>query len=320
MVGGEHEGREGIVLAMRRTGFRAAAVLCVVLAMLAPARALGGEQQDPNLGDEILGKSGGVRYRSDSMAFDVFSRFASAEVGCGGPRWHLLGGGSRAGGAPSQAWHSFGRPLDFDDPDDLGDDGWYTGGFGPAPAEFTGYAICIRDGAIRYRFRQVADSPSGLRSGSVGCGGGRWHVTTGSTFIATSDSWSGSSYPKDGGDPDRIPDDRWQGRVFDTVGGIGGFYMYAVCARMLDVRYVKRAPVSILAGESVGRRVRCKRSEHVVGGGARTTGPADRVRLVSAFPYDGADADDVPDDGWQMRVHKISGPESRVTAFAICLA
>jgi hypothetical protein len=282
--------------------------------------ALGGEPVDPNLGDTPLGKAGGIRYASESTTFDALNGYASVEVGCGGPRWHLIGGGSAAGGAPDQAWHSFGRPLDYIDADDAGDDGWYTGGYGPDPAAFTGFSICIRNTALRYRFRQVADSPSGLRAGSVGCGGAEWHVTSGSPFIATSGSWTGSSFPRDGGDADHRPDDGWQGTALDTVGGIGGFYLFNVCTRDHDLRYVRRSPVMVSVGGTSNRRVACRQDEHVVGGGARVTGPANRERLVSSYPYDGGDADDVPDDGWQVRAHNLSGNDKQVTAFAICLS
>ncbi|MGZ8631211.1 MAG: hypothetical protein ACXWZF_09635 [Actinomycetota bacterium] len=305
---------------MRRKRFRGAAMLCIALALSAPTTALGGEQLDPNLGDEVLGASGGVRYRSDSMTFDGGSGYANAEVGCGGAGWHLLGGGSSAGGPTDQAWLQSSRPIDFTDPDDRGDDGWYSSGQGPGTAEITGYSVCIRDDAIRYRSKQVASSPSGLRSGSVGCGGARWHVTAGSSFIATTGSWTSSSSPIDGGDPNAEPDDGWRARVFDTVGGAGGFVVHAICTRGLDLRYVKRGPVSIPAGGSVVRSVGCKVKEHVAGGGARVSGPADAARLVATTPYDDGDVDDVPDDGWRSRVHNRSGLDEEVTAFAICLS
>ncbi len=177
---------------MMRRRLCGAAVLCVVLALSVPTIAFGGVQMDPNIGDEVLGGSGGLRYRSDSVTFDAVSGYATAEVGCGGPRWHLLGAGSESGGSASEAWQQSSRPIDYTDPDANGDDGWYASGVGPSTAQITAYSICIRD-AIRYRSHVVADSPNGLRYGSVDCGGARWHVTTGSTFIATSDSWTNSS-------------------------------------------------------------------------------------------------------------------------------
>jgi hypothetical protein len=115
-------------------------------------------------------------------------------------------------------------------------------------------------------------------------------------------------------------DDGWSGRIYDTVGGLGGFDVYAVCAAHLDLRYGKVAPVKLSAGTSVSRRVNCKPAEHVVGGGAHVTGPQNRARLVSTFPVDGTDADTISDDGWRSRVYSLSGSNKKVTAFAICLS
>jgi len=294
-------------------------LVALVLALVPPITASAGVPIDPNLGDTVLGTTGGVRYASEPAAYDAMSNFADVEVGCGGPRWHLIGGGSSAGGASSQSWDAASRPYDYDDPDMIGDDGWLVEAFGPPGAEVTGYSVCIRDGEIAYPSKTIPSGTTDLRSGSVSCGGGRWHVTAGSAFIATSNSWVNTSFPKDGGDADATPDDGWSGRVYDTGGGNGGFYLFAVCAAGLDLSYAKRAPVTVAAGNAVSRRVACAPSEHAVGGGARVSGPADRARLVSSFPYDGPDADDVPDDGWQSRAFAISGTDKTVTPFAICL-
>lgn len=298
---------------------RRAALFAVVFAVSIQSIGLGGVQQDPNAGDDVLGIAGGLRYSSDATAFDVVSGSAFAEAGCGGPLWHLIGGGSRAGGPPDQAWHSAGRPIDFTDADDAGDDGWYSGAQGPSSAELTSYAICIRDQTLLYRSKSVPDSPSGLRSGSTNCGAERWHVTTGSTFIQTTGSWTNASYPSDDDDPGRAPDDAWAGRVFDTLGGTGGFSMYQVCVRGVMPRYVRDMSVVVGTGTSEVRRVGCRASEHVVGGGARLSGPADEGRLLATLPYDGGDRDSVPDDGWQSRVYNISGLDKGLTAYAICL-
>jgi hypothetical protein len=209
--------------------------------------------------------------------------------------------------------------LDFDQ-DGLTDDGWYSIGNGPGTAEHTGYSICIRDGDIRYRIRQIADSPSGLRSGSAGCSGAAWHVTSGSVFIATTGSWATTSYPMDGPDADHRLDDGWQGGVYDAIGGMGGFSVYAICVRGETLRYVKEGPAPVAAGEALVRRAGCPTDEHVVGGGARTSGPENRSRLVATVPYDGNDADDVPDDGWRVRVYNVGGAAKQVTAYAVCLS
>jgi hypothetical protein len=298
---------------------RLSALFVFVLGLSAPVGASAGTPIDPNLGDFVFGISDGVRYASESTSFDAMNGYGNTEVGCGGPEWHLLGGGSASGGPVTQAWQSAARPDDFNDVDMLGDDGWYTSGHGTAPAEFTGYSICIRDADIRYRMKTVTASVSSLRTGSVSCGGPAWHVTTGSAFIATSGSWVNSSFPMDDGDPKGTLDDGWTGSVYDSIGGAGGFYVHAVCARGLTLRYVKRPPIKVSAGGAVARKVACRPQEHAVGGGARVTGPANRSRLVSTFPYDAGDPDGIPDDGWQSRVYGISGADKKVTSFAICL-
>jgi hypothetical protein len=303
-----------------RTSIRLATLLALVLALVPSITASAGTPVDPNLGDTILGKAGGVRYASDPAAYDAMSSFAEVEVGCGGPRWHLIGGGSAAGGADPLKWDAASRPYDYDDPDTLGDDGWLAQGFGPSGSEVTGYSICVRDGDLSYPIKTIADSPTGSRTGYVSCGGARWQVTNGSAFIATTGSWVQSSFPKDGRDADTVPGDGWKGTVYDAIGGTGSFGMYAVCAAGVDLSYVRGTPATLVAGSgAITRKVACRASEHVVGGGAKWSGPADKARLASSFPYDGPDVDDVPDDGWQTRPYGMSGADKTVTPFAICL-
>lgn len=297
--------------------FHVTATLVVVLAIGVPTAAYAGDV--PSVGDEALGASGGLRYRSDSTTFDAGSGYARAEVGCGGPRWHLIGGGADAGGPAGQGRLAAGRPIDSADSDARGDDGWLAGGYGISTAEITGYSVCVRDDAIRYRSKVVASDPTGLRAGSLGCGSARWQVVTGGSLIATSNSWTNSSYPIDGNDANRAPDDGWRARVYDTIGGAGGFTLHAACVRGVRVRSVVRGPISLFAGSAVNRRVDCGPGEHVVGGGARVTGPANRSRMVSTFPFDDTDENDVPDDGWQVRVYSLGGLQKKVTVFAICL-
>lgn len=299
---------------------RRAVLLGLGIALVVPAQALGGEQLDPNLGDEVLGKAGGVRYASDSTAF-AMSGYGPVDVGCGGPRWHLLGGGTRAVGPFSQAWLSSNRPLDYDDVDLAGDDGWAAAGYGPPGTDgLTGFSACVRDRTVRYRWVEIADDPSADRIATIGCGGDRWHVVSGGVTIAPSESWTHSSYPVDGEDEDRAPEDIWTARVYDSVGGTGGFTVYTVCVKGTDLRYVKRAVVTVAAGASVERSAPCRNDEHAVGGGVRLGGPADEARLVSSVPYDDGDADLLPDDGWRIKADNLSGAGKELKAFAVCLA
>lgn len=300
-----------------KTVVRILAWLVTLLALSAPTSAFGGTPIDPNVGDHVFGTTGGVRYASDATPF--VGQSAGAEAGCGGPNWHLIGGGSAAGGSVVQAWLAASRWDDFDDADTVGDDGWLAYGHGPDGARVTAYSICVHGGTLAYPFTTVPDSSSGERSGSIGCGAPRWHVSTGSAFIASTGSWVTSSFPTDGGDPKVTTDDGWAGSVYDVNGGTGGFEVYAVCAAQMPLRYVQLKPGTLVAGRTVLRRVACGPTEHVVGGGARVTGGTSTARSVTSAPYDGTDADHIPDDGWVSRIHGLGGGNRKVAPFAICL-
>ena len=109
------------------------------------------------------------------------------------------------------------------------------------------------------------------------------------------------------------------GAALDTAGGPGGFDIYAVCAAGLELRYVRGTPVSVSAGFDVLVKAACGPGAHVVGGGARVEGPVSRERLVSSAPYDGPDADTIPDDGWKVRIYNVSELDKQATPFSICL-
>jgi hypothetical protein len=296
------------------------APVCALILLALPSNVIAGTPMDPNIGDTWLGTVGGLRYATDSGAFSPTNHFASVQTGCGPQQWHLLGGGSSAGGPANQAWIAADRPDDFNDPDFTLDDGWLSGGFGAASGMLKGYSVCIQGDALRYRSANVPSSSSELRSGSIGCNGDKWHVASGSAFIATSNSWVSSSYPMDGPDKDTIPDDGWKGAVYDTVGGFGGFSVFAECTSAHHLRYAKAGPFPVQPGTTGVFRVPCLPSEHVVGGGARLFGPQNRGRLLSSFPVDGPDTGKVPDDGWQSSVYNVAGGAKKVTAFAVCLS
>jgi hypothetical protein len=303
---------------MRGKTFAALTFICTLIVLALPSSSRAGIAIDPNLNDTWLGTVGGVRYATDSAMYDAGnSDFIDVEAGCGGPQWHLFGGGSNAAGAPNLSFMEADRPDDYTDVDTLLDDGWLSNAIGTPPARLHSYTACIQH-AASYPFRNIANQPSGLRSASIVCPGTQ-RVTTGGVFIATSGSWETSSYPFDGPDKDTIPDDGWKGGVFDTLGGIGGFSVYAVCSSGLDLHYVKSATATVPVKAVHGLRAACPANEHVVGGGAKLTGSQQMGRLLASFPYDGPDAGKIPDDGWQTRVFNLGGGAKKVTAFAVCL-
>lgn len=305
----------------RRLGFGVAAVGALAFAGTALAGSF-----DPRPGDTTAGTAGGIKYVKDSAAFDPGnSNFASDAIWCGSGR-RVTGGGAKLGGDPAAKFIEASLPrdvyLEYGDADDVHDDSWDASGYGPDGKSVTAFGICLRpgdfDAKLKYVYRDVPDSSTGNRSAQVGCGG-RYHAVGGGGLIAPSESWISSSYPIDGGDRGKTPDDGWKVRVFDPVGGVGGFVIEVICMRGADLRYVKRKAGGVADGESAGPRARCG-TRHVVGGGLRIGGASDLGRAASSYPFDGADAKQVPDDGWKAIGYNASGPSTPVTTYAICLA
>lgn len=283
------------------------------------ASALGGEPIDPNLEDDLLGSAGGFRYARDADPYNPSnSGYAFPQAGCGGPANHATGGGAELGGPLATRRLAVSRPVDFGDDDPDYDDGWDASGYGGPGGTLTAYAVCARFESLQYVRRDVPDSPTGIRSAKVRCGGGR-HVLGGGIFIATSESFVNSTYPYDGSDRDRRPDDGWAGRVLDTVGGIGGMEAYAICKAGPMPTYRRATARGVEAGSAGGPRARCPRAEHVSGGGVRISGPGNRGAVTGTRPIDRGDGDEVPDDAWRGSGLNLSGTPKRVTAFAVCL-
>ncbi len=304
--------------APRKLGAAVTVVVTLVLAGTAIAGSF-----DPRPGDKTIGNAGGIKYVKDSAAFDPGnSNYASDAIWCGHEP-QATGGGARLRGASASKFIESSLPRDvylgYGDPDDVPDDSWDASGYGPAGKRLTTFGICARDANLRYVFLDVPDSPTGNRTASVGCGGGGYHAVGGGGLIAPSQSWTNSSHPYDGGDTDKRPDDGWTLRVFDPVGGIGGFVIEAICMRGAHLAYEKKRATGLDAGEAASRRAGCGRGRHVLGGGLRISGPQDEARAASSFPFDGKDRHKVPDDGWKSTGYNLSGGSKALTTFAICL-
>src|SRR4249920_3335518 len=135
----------------------------VVLAL--PQAGIAGTPVDPNLNDTWLGTVGGVRYATDSASFDAGnSDYAEVSAGCGGSAWHLVGGGSNAGGARNKAALAVDQPNDFNDADTLTDDGWNSSAHGSPPAKLHSYTTCIKHPGLSYPLTDVPDGSSGQRT------------------------------------------------------------------------------------------------------------------------------------------------------------
>ncbi|MFO1540198.1 MAG: hypothetical protein ACKOTZ_07080 [Chloroflexota bacterium] len=184
------------------------------------------------------------------------------------------------------------------------------------------WSICIRDPRVvtDANTAAIAEGGTSARYGSAACDDTSWSAVSGGGFIATSGSWIAATWlldlPADG---DTVPDNAWGASVHDGSGGLGGAEVDVVCARGRSFRYVASAARPLPAGALRSFRVACPARRHVVGGGANVIGTADEVRLFASHPYDGPDADRIPDDGWRVRLARADAtPPGAVQVWAVC--
>jgi hypothetical protein len=273
---------------------------------------------DPRPGDEVIGKTGGLKYIKDPAPFDPGnSGYASDAIFCGNR--HVTGGGASLTGSTASKFIETTLPRDFfGDADDVHDDSWDASGYGDDGKRLTAFGICKRGGKLRYRYKDVPDSPTGNRSAKVSCGGAGYHAVGGGSLIAPTESWLNSSHPYDGSDPNKRPDDGWTTKVFDPVGGIGGYVMEAICQRHGDLAYVRQRAGAVDAGDAASPTAACARKAHVLGGGLKLGGPANQARAAGSYPIDRGDDGKVPDDGWRAVGYNLAGEPKAVTSYAIC--
>lgn len=130
-----------------------------------------------------------------------------------------------------------------------------------------------------------------------------------------------ASFPIDGRDRGRRPDDGWQGLVNNPTTSATTMRIYAVCASSGRYQYVRSAPADAPSGEQTTVRADCDEETQVVGGGVVPSGVHATIDLGSTFPFDDqTEAGDVPDNGWFGAVNNDSGATQTVRAFAICAA
>ena len=73
-------------------------------------------------------------------------------------------------------------------------------------------------------------------------------------------------------------------------------------------------------GASIGVNATCPTARHVTGGGFSAVGGTSVDQIVrTSEPFDGSDADSVPDDGWHVVVYNNSSTiNAQVSVYAIC--
>ncbi len=287
----------------------------IVLAVLAASPALGGEEPDPDTGDQNLGTSV-LRYSSDGEPFDLMNDgYASSIAGCGPDDRHIVGGGVHLVGPDPEEAVASTWPYDWTDADDEPEDGWRASGRSAVAGTLETFAICKSEPQPDYLGGEVANSASSVRLAEQGCGGGT--VFGGGGFIATTGSYLTQSYPIDKGDANSKPEDGWAIKLYDTQGGAGVMHIRAVCGNG-NASY-KTEKKSFQPGEDEAAVAGCPSGTHVSGGGAKVSGPGAEVSLGGTFPYDDNDPNTTPDDGWRASGFNDSAENQKLTTYAICL-
>jgi hypothetical protein len=263
-----------------------------------------------SLADVEQGTEGGVHYRVDVSTADP----ATIDVRCG-PDTHATGGGF--GGGMAGAAASVLTPLDTGDRDRRPDDGWRARLTGGSTDTVAAYLTCT-SGKTSYAHSAVLRlAAGGVATGTAKCPPGT-HVTGGGALAAPRAEIH-SSYPIDGDDKGNKPDDGWRLRVESGAGGPTKFHVDAVCQRPQAAYATASEELAPGIGSAVFTP--CPPSRHLLSAGAELSGPADTGSMREGLhPWDGGDADDVPDDeAYAFGANDLAASSPKtLTGYAIC--
>jgi hypothetical protein len=264
-----------------------------------------------------LGDAGGVSYRLDHHRFDP-GEHSHAEAACPKGK-HVAGGGFVIASPNSPGTYpvndSF--PVDRGDGDRRPDDGWrVTGTDYPAEVVADSEAMCT-DGDYRYRAKSKPVDPGYPPGVKASCGGKHWHVVGGgASLTGTADNQLTSNGPFDGGDADKAPDDGWKALAYIDALDVK-LKAYAVCRRAEPSYRKDHRLLDPMEGASVDAA--CHQGEHVLAAGIDLDGARDGSTIRAAYPQDGTDPHDVPDDGsYAFGTDTSATVSHRLTGYAIC--
>ena len=263
-----------------------------------------------SLADVGQGTEGGVHYRIDVSTNDP----ATIDVRCGSDT-HAAGGGF--GGGMGGAAPSILMPIDAGDRDRQPDDGWRARLTGGSTDTVAAYLTCTSGKAAYAHSAVLKLAAGGAAKGTAKCPPGT-HVTGGGALSAPRVEID-SSYPIDGDDRGDKPDDGWRVRVESGAGGPTKFHVEAICRRPEPAYATTSEELAPGIGSAVFTP--CPPSRHLLSPGAELSGPADTGSIRDGLhPWDGGDADDVPDDeayAFGVNALTASAPKT-ITGYAIC--
>ena len=143
----------------------------------------------------------------------------------------VLGGGVRLIGAAEFWALNTNYPNDGLDGDDIPDDAWGADAawYGPTTTSMLIDVVC-GDEQPKYKSAETTlDTIPGDGKTTAKCGSG--HITGGGAYISGSvdEAYIVASYPVDGKDADKAPDDGWRAWAENAEGGTKSLTSYAIC-------------------------------------------------------------------------------------------
>jgi hypothetical protein len=170
-------------------------------------------------------------------------------------------------------------------------------------------------GGIKYATETVRVDPHSQAVVVVECPG-RTHVLGGGQTSdgAFGDLAQGETNPQDLADANTKPDDGWRivVRNYDPTEK-HNLAMTAICAKT-KVDYV-RTRFAANQMTQAGGSSKCPRGTHLYSGGWSI---GFSIETNSSFPFDGADADTVRDDRWQVFIDNSSSSDAKAFVYAVC--
>jgi hypothetical protein len=298
-----------------REWFLHAAVFVAAGAALTPSMAFAQDTE--------LGTVGGLTYIRDQTPFILPPAASDLEIAQCPDGTQLVGGATEISGQGTDA-HLNGLFPTTTDGDAGGFGGFFWAASGDAKVMFAD-ATCATSGpkaAFRPRTGETESAPDAV-SVKAKCKRGE-SVSGGGAFVSPpiSEAFVNSSYPIDGRDKGRKPDDGWAARVQNRAGLGKSVTTYAICSRRSFV--YQRSENTVPADADVGFIPICRGRRHLVSGGAKIGGSAGDTVLRGIGPFDSLlngdgspDNDAAPDDGFDLAVGN-DGDERSIKIFRIC--
>jgi hypothetical protein len=267
--------------------------------------AVAGGGANPNAGDKVLGTAGGLRYATDSTPGTGVP--AAAAAGCGAGKVAVIGGGFTVTGKHVAAATS--SPLDAAN-------GWTVTGDANIHTTLTAFSVCGPAAKVDQLSKRIPDQGSRVRHFALQCDQGQ-DVVGGGVSGENGYNTLGRSIPFDGRDSDSKPNDGWKVGFYDTGGGQDKASIAAICSTG-HVSYASKQ-VAVPVGKSARLTAKCPAGTHVGGGGGGADANPLRDVLTASHPVDGADRDEIPDDGWAASMINSTKQPHKLLVVADCL-